>query len=275
MYAADGPVRFSTRSHQTSRVVSQRSHSELSGRDGGGCDPRCRRRFKIGRNLATDDVKPHRVQELADSARQTQPGFGNGLRMCAVAPRAPPASTVVLSIDERPGSGQVPANATQGVKPGGDAGGQRVQPSPRDGVVGRDVDVATGKSLLSMSKANDSAHFIGFLTRTARNRSTRRSRFTSCWTTTGPDPKQPNGWPIIPVSWCITPVHASGSTRSSLLLDPHPQVLPARLHSTRRSRRQNARLHRTPQQHRPTFKWVYNAHTRHSPTRSTNFCAAA
>ena len=132
----------------------------VGGRDGGAAIPISA--SQIGRILAADDVKPHRVQGWL--TRRDSPSFGNGLRMCVVSYLAPPANAVVLSIDEKTGiQAKSRKHATQGVKPGGPE--RREFEYVRHGTASlTPLDVATGKVAAVDVERNDSAHFVEFLT---------------------------------------------------------------------------------------------------------------
>jgi transposase len=117
---------------------------------------------QIGRILAVDDVKPHRVQGWL-TRRDTPEFWERAADVCGLY-LTPPVNAVVLSIDEKTGiQAKSRKHPTQGVQPG--------QPERRELEYVRHgtasliaaLDVATGKVTAGVVARNDSVHFIEFL----------------------------------------------------------------------------------------------------------------
>lgn len=145
---------------QHPHVDSQWSHSELAAQMKAASIPISA--SQIGRILAADDVKPHRVQGWL-TRRDTPEFWARAADVCGLY-LAPPANAVVLSIDEKTGiQAKSRKHPTQQVRPG--------QPSRREFEYVRHgtasliaaLDVATGKVTASDVTRNDSTHFIEFL----------------------------------------------------------------------------------------------------------------
>ena len=142
------------------QVDSQWSHSELAVEMKAASIPISA--SQIGRILAADDVKPHRVQGWL-TRRDTPEFWARAADVCGLY-LAPPANAVVLSIDEKTGiQAKSRKHPTQPVRAG--------QPERREFEYVRHgtasliaaLDVATGKVTASDVTRNDSAHFIEFL----------------------------------------------------------------------------------------------------------------
>ena len=141
-------------------VDSQWSHSELATAMKGASIPISA--SQIGRILAADDVKPHRVQGWL-TRRDTPEFWERAADVCGLY-LAPPVNAVVLSIDEKTGvQAKSRKHPTQPVKPG------RVERREfeyrRHGTASliAALDVATGKVTATDVARNDSAHFVEFL----------------------------------------------------------------------------------------------------------------
>jgi transposase len=141
-------------------VDSQWSHSELATAMKAASIPISA--SQIGRILAADDVKPHRVQGWL-TRRDTPEFWERAADVCGLY-LTPPVNAVVLSIDEKTGiQAKSRKHPTQGVQPG--------QPERREFEYVRHgtasliaaLDVATGKVTAGVVARNDSVHFIEFL----------------------------------------------------------------------------------------------------------------
>ena len=142
------------------QVDAQWSHSELATAMKAASIPISA--SQIGRILAADDVKPHRVQGWL-TRRDTPEFWERAADVCGLY-LAPPANAVVLSIDEKTGiQAKSRKHQTQPVRPG------RVERREfeyvRHGTASliAALDVATGKVTATDVTRNDSAHFIEFL----------------------------------------------------------------------------------------------------------------
>ena len=141
-------------------VDSQWSHSELAAEMKAASIPISA--SQIGRILAADDVKPHRVQGWL-TRRDTPEFWARAADVCGLY-LAPPANAVVLSIDEKTGiQAKSRKHPTQGVKPGRPE--RREFEYVRHGTASliAALDVATGKVTATDVARNDSVHFIEFL----------------------------------------------------------------------------------------------------------------
>ena len=118
---------------------------------------------QIGRILAADDVKPHRVQGWL--TRRDSPEFWERAADVCGLYLARPANAVVLSIDEKTGiqakSRKHPGEAVKAGQPE-----RREFEYRRHGTASliAALDVATGKVTATDVARNDSVHFIEFLT---------------------------------------------------------------------------------------------------------------
>jgi transposase len=141
-------------------VVAQWSHSELEAamRDAGiGISA-----SQIGRILAADDVKPHRVDGWL--TRRDSPEFWERAADVCGLYLSPPDNAVVLSIDEKTGiQAKSRKHPTQPVRPGRPE--RREFEYVRHGTASllAAFDVATGKVHATDIARNDSVTFIGFL----------------------------------------------------------------------------------------------------------------
>lgn len=142
------------------QVDSQWSHSELAAEMKAASIPISA--SQIGRILAADDVKPHRVQGWL-TRRDTPEFWERAADVCGLY-LAPPVNAVVLSIDEKTGvQAKSRKHPTQPVEPG--------QPERREFEYVRHgtasliaaLNVVTGKVTAVDVARNDSAHFIEFL----------------------------------------------------------------------------------------------------------------
>lgn len=141
-------------------VDSQWSHSELAVAMAAAAIPISA--SQIGRILAADDVKPHRVQGWL-TRRDTPEFWERAADVCGLY-LAPPANAVVLSIDEKTGiQAKSRKHPTQGVRAG------RVERREfeyvRHGTASliAALDIATGRVAATDVARNDSAHFIEFM----------------------------------------------------------------------------------------------------------------
>jgi transposase len=143
------------------KVDAQWSHSELATEMAAAAIPISA--SQIGRILAADDVKPHRVQGWL--TRRDSPEFWERAADVCGLYLAQPDNAVVLSIDEKTGiQAKSRKHPGQPVKPG--------QPERREFEYRRHgtasliaaLDVATGKITATDVTRNDSVHFIEFLT---------------------------------------------------------------------------------------------------------------
>jgi len=141
-------------------VDAQWSHSELANAMAAASIPISA--SQIGRILAADDVKPHRVQGWL-TRRDTPEFWARAADVCGLY-LAPPANAVVLSIDEKTGiQAKSRKHPTQSVRPG--------QPERREFEYVRHgtasliaaLDVAPGKVTATDVARNNSVHFIEFL----------------------------------------------------------------------------------------------------------------
>lgn len=142
------------------QVDSQWSHSELAAEmAASGISISA---SQIGRILAGDDVKPHRVQGWL-TRRDTPEFWEQAADVCALY-LSPPTNAVVLSIDEKTGiQAKSRKHPTQPVRAG--------QPERREFEYVRHgtasliaaLDVATGMVTATDVARNDSVHFIEFL----------------------------------------------------------------------------------------------------------------
>lgn len=142
-------------------VDSQWSHSELAVAMKAASIPISA--SQIGRILAADDVKPHRVQGWL-TRRDTPEFWERAADVCALY-IDPPVNAVVLSIDEKTGiQARSRKHPTQPVRPGRIE--RREFEYVRHGTASliAALDVATGKVTATDVTRNDSAHFIEFLT---------------------------------------------------------------------------------------------------------------
>ncbi len=117
---------------------------------------------QIGRILAADDVKPHRVQGWL-TRRDTPEFWERAADVCGLY-IDPPVNAVVLSIDEKTGiQAKSRKHPTQPVRPGRPE--RREFEYVRHGTASliAALDVATGKVTATDVARNDSAHFIEFL----------------------------------------------------------------------------------------------------------------
>ena len=141
-------------------VDSQWSHSELATAMRAASIPISA--SQIGRILAADDVKPHKVQGWL-TRRDTPEFWERAADVCGLY-LAPPVNAVVLSIDERTGiQAKFRKHPTQSVKPCQLE--RREFDYVRHGTASliAALDVATGKVTATDVTRNDSAHFIEFL----------------------------------------------------------------------------------------------------------------
>lgn len=141
-------------------VAAQWSHSELALAMAAAAIPISA--SQIGRILAADDVKPHRVQGWL--TRRDSPEFWERAADVCGLYVAPPANVVVLSIDEKTGiQAKSRTHPTQPLRPGRPA--RREFEYVRHGTASliAALDVATGKVAAADVARNDSAHFIEFL----------------------------------------------------------------------------------------------------------------
>ncbi len=142
------------------QVDSQWSHSSLAQAmdDAGiGISP-----SQIGRILAADDVKPHRVDGWL-TRRDTPEFWERASDVCGLY-LSPPANSVVLSIDEKTGvQAKSRKYPTQPVRPGRPA--RREFEYVRHGTASliAAMDVATGKVMATDIDRNNSVTFIAFL----------------------------------------------------------------------------------------------------------------
>lgn len=141
-------------------VDSQWSHSELAVAMKAASIPISA--SQIGRILADDDVKPHRVQGWL-TRRDTPEFWERAADVCGLY-LEPPVNAVVLSIDEKTSiQAKSRKHPTKGVQPG--------RPERREFEYRRHgtasliaaLDVATGKVTATDVARNDSAHFVEFL----------------------------------------------------------------------------------------------------------------
>ena len=142
------------------QVDSQWSHSELAVEMAASAIPISA--SQIGRILAADDVKPHRVQGWL-TRRDTPDFWERAADVCGLY-LGPPANTIVLSIDEKTGiQAKSRKYATEPVRPGRPE--RREFEYVRHGTASliAALDVATGKVFATDVARNDSAHFIEFL----------------------------------------------------------------------------------------------------------------
>jgi transposase len=177
-------------------VDSQWSHSELAVEMKAAAIPISA--SQIGRILAADDVKPHRVQGWL-TRRDTPEFWERAADVCGLY-LAPPANAVVLSIDEKTGiQAKSRKHPTQGVRPGRPE--RREFEYVRHGTASliAALDVATGKVAAVDVERNDSVHFIEFLAQiedsidpglaihiVIDNGSSHRSKATKKWLTEHP-----------------------------------------------------------------------------------------
>ena len=142
------------------QVDAQWSHSELAVAMAAAAIPISA--SQIGRILAADDVKPHRVQGWL-TRRDTPEFWERAADVCGLY-LAPPANAVVLSIDEKTGiQAKSRKHPTQPVRSGRIE--RREFEYVRHGTASliAALDVATGKVAATDVTRNDSAHFIEFL----------------------------------------------------------------------------------------------------------------
>ena len=145
---------------QHPQVDSQWSHSELATEMRAASIPISA--SQIGRILAADDVKPHRVQGWL-TRRDTPEFWAQAADVCGLY-LSPPANAVVLSIDEKTGiQAKSRKHPTQPVKPGQPA--RREFEYVRHGTASliAALDVATGKVTATDVARNNSVNFIEFL----------------------------------------------------------------------------------------------------------------
>jgi transposase len=142
------------------QVDAQWSHSELAAEMKAASIPISA--SQIGRILAADDVKPHKVQGWL-TRRDTPEFWERAADVCGLY-LAPPANAVVLSIDEKTGiQARSRKHPTQPVRAG------RVERREfeyvRHGTASliAALNVATGKVTATDVTRNDSAHFVEFL----------------------------------------------------------------------------------------------------------------
>lgn len=143
------------------QVDAQWSHSELAVEMKAAAIPISA--SQIGRILAADDVKPHRVQGWL--TRRDSPEFWERAADVCGLYLAPPANAVVLSIDEKTGiQAKSRKHPSQAVRPGRPE--RREFEYVRHGTASliAALDVATGKVTATDVARNNSAHFIEFLT---------------------------------------------------------------------------------------------------------------
>lgn len=141
-------------------IDSQWSHSELAVEMRAASIPISA--SQIGRILAADDVKPHRVQGWL-TRRDTPEFWARAADVCGLY-LAPPANAVVLSIDEKTGiQAKSRKHPTQPVRPGRIE--RREFEYVRHGTASliAALDVATGKVTATDVARNNSVHFIEFL----------------------------------------------------------------------------------------------------------------
>lgn len=142
------------------QVSSQWSHSELAtamGEAGIGISA-----SQIGRILAADDVKPHRVDGWL--TRKDTPEFWERAADVCGLYLSPPENAVVLSIDEKTGiQAKSRKHPTQPVRSGQPA--RREFEYVRHGTASlvAAMDVATGKVMATDIERNNSVTFIAFL----------------------------------------------------------------------------------------------------------------
>jgi len=142
------------------QVDAQWSHSELATAMKAASIPISA--SQIGRILAADDVKPHRVQGWL-TRRDTPEFWERAADVCGLY-LAPPANAVVLSIDEKTGiQAKSRKHPTQPVRPGRLE--RREFEYVRHGTASliAALDVATGKVTATDVARNNSVHFIEFL----------------------------------------------------------------------------------------------------------------
>ena len=172
-------------------VDSQWSHSELATAMAAASIPISA--SQIGRILAADDVKPHRVQGWL-TRRDTPEFWERAADVCGLYLSAP-ANAVVLSIDEKTGiqakSRKHPTQPVRAVRLE-----RREFEYVRHGTASliAALDVATGRVAATDVARNDSAHFIEFLEQIESsidpglaihvvldNASSHRSKVTKAW----------------------------------------------------------------------------------------------
>lgn len=142
------------------KVDSQWSHSELAAVMAEAAIPISA--SQIGRILAADDVKPHRVQGWL-TRRDTPEFWEQAADVCGLY-LAPPDNVVVLSIDEKTGiQAKSRKHPTQPLRPGRPE--RREFEYVRHGTASliAALDVATGKVTAVDVERNDSINFIAFL----------------------------------------------------------------------------------------------------------------
>ena len=147
-----------TEQHPT--VDAQWSHSELAVEMAAAAIPISA--SQIGRILAADDVKPHRVQGWL--TRRDSPEFWERAADVCGLYLSPPANAVVLSIDEKTGiQAKSRKHPTQPVRSGRPE--RREFEYVRHGTASliAALDVATGKVTATDVPRNNSEHFIEFL----------------------------------------------------------------------------------------------------------------
>lgn len=141
-------------------VASQWSHSELAAEmsaAGVGISV-----SQIGRILAADKMKPHRVESWL-TRRDTPEFWLQAADVCAMY-LSPPENAVVLSIDEKTSiQAKSRKHATQPVAAGQPARQEFEYVRHGTASLIAALDVATGKVHASDIARNDSEHFIGFL----------------------------------------------------------------------------------------------------------------
>ena len=141
-------------------VASQWSHSELATAMQAASIPISASR--IGRILAVDDVKPHRVQGWL-TRRDTPEFWERAADVCGLY-LTPPVNAVVLSIDEKTGiQAKSRKHPTQGVQPGQPERREFEYVRHRTASLIAALDLATGKVTAGVVAPNDSVPVIEFL----------------------------------------------------------------------------------------------------------------
>ncbi len=171
---------------------------------------------QIGRILAADDVRPHKVEGWL--TRKDTPEFWERAADVCGLYLSPPEHAVVLSIDEKTGiQAKSRTHPTTSVHPGRPA--RREFEYKRHGTASllAALDIATGKVKATDIAKNDSATFISFLEEV--DTSTESSlAIHVVWTTARRTPRRPRrrGSPATPASSSITRrCMRAGSTRWS------------------------------------------------------------
>jgi transposase len=173
------------------QVDSQWSHSELAAEMAAAAIPISA--SQIGRILAADDLKPHRVQGWL-TRRDTPEFWAQAADVCGLY-LSPPANAVVLSIDEKTNiQARSRLHPTQSVRPGRPARQEFEYVRHGTASLMAALDIATGRVTAVDVERNDSPHFIEFLTQIEEsidpaltihvvidNGSSHRSKTTKAW----------------------------------------------------------------------------------------------